>query len=157
MKYRYEIATAGLIHDIGKLYQKSTSSSLYRSKSYEHPLIAGDFVDKFKDVFLQVFSLSELDFIKECVVRHHTGQAFPDSVNPDKASDEMKKYCNIINYADNISSGERSGVGGVHGNKEGAVMHPILTYAEKSKYGLKVVTTDTTQQCSNLQSIQTIA
>ena len=48
MKYRYEIATAGLIHDIGKLYQKSTSSSLYRSKSYEHPLIAGDFVDKFK-------------------------------------------------------------------------------------------------------------
>lgn len=28
MKYRYEIATAGLVHDIGKLYQKSTSSSL---------------------------------------------------------------------------------------------------------------------------------
>lgn len=150
MKYRYEIATAGLVHDIGKLYQKSTSSSLYRSKSYEHPLIAGDFVDKFKDIFLQVFSSSELDFIKECAVRHHTGQAFQDSVNPDKASGEMKKYCNIINYADNISSGERSGVGGVHGNKEGAVMHPILTYAEKSKYGLKVVNTEKTQQCYKL-------
>lgn len=150
MKYRYEIATAGLVHDIGKLYQKSTSSSLYRSKSYEHPLIAGDFVDKFKDIFLQVFSSSELDFIKECAVRHHTGQAFQDSVNPDKASGEMKKYCNIINYADNISSGERSVVGGVHGNKEGAVMHPILTYAEKSKYGLKVVNTEKTQQCYKL-------
>lgn len=121
MKYRYEIATAGLIHDIGKLYQKSTNSSLYRSKSYEHPLIAGDFVDKFKDVFLQVFSPLELDFIKECAVRHHTGQSFPDSVNPDKASVEMRKYCNIINYADNISSGERTSLGGVHGNKEGAV------------------------------------
>lgn len=150
MKYRYEIATAGLIHDIGKLYQKSTNSSLYRSKSYEHPLIAGDFVDKFKDVFLQVFSPLELDFIKECSVRHHTGQSFPDSVNPDKASIEMRKYCNIINYADNISSGERTSLGGVHGNKEGAVMHPILTYAEKSKYGLKVVNTETTQQCYKL-------
>lgn len=150
MKYRYEIATAGLIHDIGKLYQKSTNSSLYRSKSYEHPLIAGDFVDKFKNVFLQVFSSSELTFIKECAVRHHTGQAFPDSTNPDKASEEMKKYCNIINYADNISSGERAGVGGVHGTKEGAVMHPILTYAEKSKCGLKVVTAETTQKCYKL-------
>lgn len=150
MRYNYEIATAGLIHDIGKLYQKSSSSPLYRSKSYEHPFIAGDFVDKFKDVFLQVFSPSELDFIKECAVRHHTGQAFPDSVNPDKASGEMKKYCNIINYADNISSGERTGVGGVHGTKEGAVMHPILTYAEKSKCGLKVVTNEATQQCYKL-------
>ena len=150
MKYRYEIATAGLIHDIGKFYQKSSSSPLYRSKSYEHPLIAGDFVDKFEDVFLQVFSSSELNFIKECAVRHHTAQSFPDSVNPDKASGEMKKYCNIINYADNISSGERTGVGGVHGVKEGAVMHPILTYAEKSKCGLKVVTTEATQQCYKL-------
>lgn len=150
MKYRYEIATAGLIHDIGKLYQKSSSSPLYRSKSYEHPLIAGDFVDKFEDVFLQVFSSSELNFIKECAVRHHTAQSFPDSVNPDKASGEMKKYCNIINYADNISSGERTGLGGVHGVKEGAVMHPILTYAEKSKCGLKVVTNETTQQCYKL-------
>ena len=150
MKYRYEIATAGLIHDIGKLYQKSSSSPLYRSKSYEHPLIAGDFVNKFEDVFLQVFSPTELDFIKECAVRHHTAQSFPDSVNPDKASGNMKKYCNIINYADNISSGERTGVGGVHGTKEGAVMHPILTYAEKSKCGLKVVTTETTQQCYKL-------
>ena len=150
MKYRYEIATAGLIHDIGKLYQKSSSSPLYRSKSYEHPLIAGDFIDKFEDVFLQVFNSSELNFIKECAVRHHTAQSFPDSVNPDKASGEMKKYCNIINYADNISSGERTGVGGVHGVKEGAVMHPILTYAEKSKCGLKVVTNETTQQCYKL-------
>lgn len=150
MKYRYEIATAGLIHDIGKLYQKSSSSPLYRSKSYEHPLIAGDFIDKFEDVFLQVFNSSELNFIKECAVRHHTAQSFPDSVNPDKASGEMKKYCNIINYADNISSGERTGVGGVHGVKEGAVMHPILTYAEKSKCDLKVVTNETTQRCYKL-------
>ena len=73
-RYKYEIALAGLLHDIGKFYQKTPKSSLYRKASSEHPLIARDFVEKFRDVFAQAFSAEEIAFIEECAVRRKREQ-----------------------------------------------------------------------------------
>ena len=131
-RYEYEIALAGLLHDIGKFYQKTSLSPLYRKSSSEHPLIARDFINKFRSVFAQVFSTEEIDFIAECAVRHHSGSNFPEECQSDYADKALKPYCNIIDIADNVSSSERGEKGGGQ-TKEKAVMHPILTTKEDLK------------------------
>ena len=131
-RYEYEIALAGLLHDIGKFYQKTSLSPLYRKSSSEHPLIARDFINKFRSVFAQVFSTEEIDFIAECAVRHHSGSNFPEECQSDYADKALKPYCSIIDIADNVSSSERGEKGGGQ-TKEKAVMHPILTTKEDLK------------------------
>lgn len=131
-RYKYEIALAGLLHDIGKFYQKTSKSSLYRKASSEHPLIAKNFVNKFRDVFAQAFSTEEIEMIAECATRHHSGTNFPESCQPEYADAVLKPYCGIIDTADNVSSSERGEKSGGQ-TKEKAVMHPILTTKEDLK------------------------
>lgn len=106
-KYKWEVATAGLLHDIGKLYQKSKTHKLYRKDSAEHPLIAKDFIELHKKVFEQVYTHDEIEFITECTVRHHEGSWALSETNANNADERYKKYCKIISEADNISSSER--------------------------------------------------
>lgn len=131
--FKYEIALAGLLHDIGKLYQKTEKSPLYRKASNEHPLIAVDFIDKFKNVFKQVFTDESIHIIKECAKRHHSSPSFNEDCRPEFAEKDLKKFCFIIDKADNISSMERSQQG-TKQVKEGSVMHPVMaTYEDLQK------------------------
>ena len=151
-KYKWELAVAGLIHDIGKFYQKSTEDKINKVKVYrqaiEHTLIAEEFIKAHMDIFKQAFTLDEIDFITECAVRHHSNASYtPDRALPDKAKPEFRKYCNIICQADNLSSSERSETyvaGSGKSKKENATLEPpFVRLGGESKDSLsRVVTLD---------------
>lgn len=128
-KYKWEIAIAGLIHDIGKLYQKSNSNVVagmkIRKKSADHPLMVSDFIDKHYKIFSNVADL-DIEFIRQCAQRHHSGTWGSDDIKVSSAPAQYKKYCQIINIADNLSSSERT-IDEEHANKELATLVPFFT------------------------------
>lgn len=143
-KYKWEIAIAGLIHDIGKLYQKSDSTEVngikIRKKSADHPLMASDFIDKHYKIFSNVVGL-DIEFIRQCAQRHHSGAWGSDDIKVSSAPAEYKKYCQIINIADNLSSSERT-VDEEYANKELATLVPFFVRlkdgCEPRKYAFKL-------------------
>lgn len=115
-KYRWEVALAGLLHDIGKFYQKSEDAKIGKVKIYrqaiEHTLIAEEFINAHKGVFEKAFNADEIKFITECAVRHHSNtysyKGDSSRILTSQADDKYKRYCYLIDKADNISSSERS-------------------------------------------------
>lgn len=143
-RYKWEIAIAGLIHDIGKLYQKSDSVEVagmkIRKKSADHPLMASDFINKHYNIFSNVKDL-DIEFIRQCAQRHHSGQWGSDDIKVSSAPDQYKKYCQIINIADSLSSMERS-LDKEQAHKELATLVPFFVRlkegCEPRKYAFKL-------------------
>lgn len=132
---RYEIALAGLLHDIGKLYQRTEKAELYKRDSSKHPEITENFIRKYKDVFLQVLSEKELDFIIECAKRHHSNESFDKAFQPQYANEEYKRYCYLIAKADDYASVER-GKKVPYQKKELLALVPVLASDNHFVYDL---------------------
>lgn len=136
MRYKYELALAGLIHDIGKLYQKSELSKIndieVLRQSNEHPVIVNNFINAHKRVFSQVFNIEEIEFIRMCALYHHSHSSFTEC-NYSNAPKELKAYCLMVNLADNISSSDRSEKGGSW-KKENASLEPIFIRLKEKEF-----------------------
>ena len=107
--YTNEVRLAGLLHDIGKFYQKSGARGREINGidvSGHHALISARFIEKYRNK-LSRYNL-DIDAIKEMVQRHHERDyGAGNSVLVSDANIKYKYLCEIINIADNISSSER--------------------------------------------------
>lgn len=97
-------ALGGLLHDIGKLLNRS---NFYTKDlpSWSHPILSGRFID-----FLSENKIIEKDYeLLEIVKKHHEGIGFPDEINVNGIKDnkELKKMALLVARADNYSSSER--------------------------------------------------
>lgn len=150
MKYQHEVQLAGLLHDIGKFYQKVGKRKGVVGTidvSGSHPKIGYKFVEYYKDIF-ETANL-DVDVLKELVSRHHSKHYSKEDTNPlvQEAPKELISFCNINNIADNLSSNERHGkqdkddyaplesVYGVLGNKRVCIRLDtnLSTYEASSK------------------------
>lgn len=98
------IALGGLLHDIGKLLNRSYFYTKNLS-SKTHPILSECFID-----FLIENQIIKEDIkLKEIVKKHHEGFYFPEEINVNGIKDnrELKKLALIVARADNYSSAER--------------------------------------------------
>lgn len=107
MKYLNEVKLASLLHDIGKFYQKAGGSKTVAGVKLggHHALVSASFVEHYSSTF-EKLGLN-VDAVKEMVQHHHTNGHGDTGVTVNEAEDEFRPICNIVNYADNISSSER--------------------------------------------------
>lgn len=108
MRYLNEVKLAGLLHDIGKFYQKAGTGKTVAGVKVQghHALVSANFVEYYRTTF-EKLGLN-VDAVKEMVQHHHTrsyGNNVGITVNEAKV--DFKSICNVINIADNISSSER--------------------------------------------------
>ncbi len=106
LKNDYErVALGGLLHDIGKLFNRS---DFYREKgvSGEHPFLSSWFVD----YIVENKIILNDEALKEITQKHHESQYFPKELNVSSIKDtNLKKLALIVAKADNYSSMERHG------------------------------------------------
>lgn len=97
------IALGGLLHDIGKLLNRSNFYTKNMT-SWKHPYLSEYFIN-----FLFENKLLEYDEdLKEIVKKHHEGNFSEDiNVNGIKSNENLKKLALIVARADNYSSAER--------------------------------------------------
>lgn len=107
MKYLNEVKLAGLLHDIGKFYQKAGSGKTVAGVKVKghHALVSASFVEYYRSTFAKLGL--NVDAVKEMVQHHHTNGYDSTDVTVNEAKDEFRPICNIVNYADNVSSSER--------------------------------------------------
>lgn len=107
MRYLNEVKLAGLLHDIGKFYQKAGGSKTVAGVKLggHHAIVSASFVEHYRSTF-EKLGLN-VDAVKEMVQHHHTNGHGDTGVTVGEAKDEFRPICNIVNYADNISSSER--------------------------------------------------
>lgn len=107
MRYLNEVKLAGLLHDIGKFYQKAGGSKTVAGVKLggHHAIVSASFVEHYRSTF-EKLGLN-VDAVKEMVQHHHTNSHGDTGVTVGEAKDEFRPICNIVNYADNISSSER--------------------------------------------------
>ena len=107
MKYLNEIKLASLLHDIGKFFQKAGSGKTVAGVKVggHHALVSASFVENYHSTFAKLGL--NVDAVKEMVQHHHTNGHGDTGVTVNEAQDEFRPICNIVNYADNISSSER--------------------------------------------------
>lgn len=107
-KYTNEVKLAGLLHDIGKFYQKAGRNKNIHgvNVSGHHAMVSAGFIECYRSQFAK-YGIN-VDALKEMVQRHHTkSYDNNDMILVSKAKPEYKILCDIINHADNISSSER--------------------------------------------------
>ena len=100
--YIKEVALAGLLHDIGKFYQKARNAPI--NNKGQHPKVSKEFIKTYFDFFNRYV---DANVLMEFVARHHEGQNFPEELLAGKGEESLKKYTYIVAIADNISSKER--------------------------------------------------
>lgn len=107
MLYLNEVKLAALLHDIGKFYQKAGSGKTVAGVKVKghHALVSASFVENYRSTFAKLGL--NVDAVKEMVQHHHTNGYDSTDVTVNEAKDEFRPICNIVNYADNISSSER--------------------------------------------------
>lgn len=105
---KYDIILAGLLHDIGKFFEKANSKgesiSGIEVSTLHHAITSANFIKHFQDKLSQVGF--DIEAVKEMVQRHHEyNKDNPASV--EGAPIKYRPYCYIIDKADNLSSSER--------------------------------------------------
>lgn len=98
------IALGGLLHDIGKLLNRSNQYIKYGSGG-NHPYLSEYFVN-----FLIENKILEDDlYLKEIIKKHHESQQFNEEINVNGIKNDvtLKKLALIVARADNYSSSER--------------------------------------------------
>ncbi|MGL6131296.1 MAG: type III-A CRISPR-associated protein Cas10/Csm1 [Fusobacteriaceae bacterium] len=106
LKNNFERVTlGGLLHDIGKLFNRSNR---YRGNGEkgDHPFLSSWFLD-----YLVENKIMDSDeYLREIVQKHHESQYFPADTNVSSIKDlNLKKLALIVARADNYSSMERHG------------------------------------------------
>lgn len=107
MRFLNEIKLAGLLHDIGKFYQKAGTGKTVAGVNVQghHAMVSANFVEVYREIFENLGI--NVDAVKEIVQHHHTRKDKNYEISVDEAKAEFKVLCNVVNYADNISSSER--------------------------------------------------
>ena len=107
---KYDIVLAGLLHDIGKFFEKANSkgSSIsgveISTVDYGHGVTSSNFINHFGDKLTQAGF--DLEAVATLAQRHHEVRGGgPASV--EDAPVKYRPYCYIIDKADNLSSSER--------------------------------------------------
>lgn len=99
--YIKEIALAGLLHDIGKFYQKARQTPINNIGG--HPKVSKEFIKTYFDFFNNYV---DANVLMEFVARHHE-QYFEEEFLAGKGDEKIKNYTYMVAIADNISSKER--------------------------------------------------
>lgn len=101
------VSLGGLLHDIGKLLNRS---NIYNKKSdlgKKHPHLSSWFVD----YLVENQIIKKNNYLKEIVQKHHEGPYYSDEINYktvlDTETKDLKKLALIVTRADNYSSSER--------------------------------------------------
>ncbi|MGL6118889.1 MAG: type III-A CRISPR-associated protein Cas10/Csm1, partial [Fusobacteriaceae bacterium] len=106
LKNNFERVTlGGLLHDIGKLFNRS---DFYRANGQkgEHPFLSSWFVD----YLVENKKIHFDEYLREIVQKHHESQYFEEDMNVSSIKDlNLKKLALIVAKADNYSSMERHG------------------------------------------------
>ena len=101
--YFKEIVLAGLLHDIGKFYQKAKQTPI--NNSGKHPKVSKEFVKTYFNFFNKYVDASVL---MEFVARHHEdSRYFEEEFLAGYGDENLKDYTYIVATADNLSSKER--------------------------------------------------
>lgn len=101
--YFKEIALGGLLHDIGKFYQKAKNTPI--NNKGKHPQLSKEFVKTYFDFFNQYV---DANVLMEFVARHHSdNRSFPIELLSGYGDEKIKNYTHIVDIADNLSSSER--------------------------------------------------
>ncbi len=99
--YFKEIALAGLLHDIGKFYQKAKQTPI--NNEGQHPKVSKEFIKTYFDFFDKYV---DANVLMEFVARHHE-QYFEEEFLAGRGDENIKNYTYIVAIADNLSSKER--------------------------------------------------
>lgn len=99
--YYEETILAALLHDIGKIIQKSPE--LYKSKG-QHPQLSRDLLELYNTQLSKRF---DVNVIYELVQKHHDSSNFKNELDVKNAPQEILPYAWILSYADNFSAKER--------------------------------------------------
>ena len=101
MSKHEHIGVAGLLHDIGKLYQRAYWSKAPADVQARHHAAYTDwFIDKHANLFKQ--AAIDTEWLRQTAKRHHNNQNTPSEYRP-QSVDEWLVY-----YADNYASYERT-------------------------------------------------
>lgn len=105
---KYDIVLAGLLHDIGKFFEKANSKGQVvagiKVSTEHHGITSSNFIKYFEDKLTKAGF--DLEAVVEMAQRHHEYKGGgPASV--EDAPIKYRPYCYIIDKADNLSSSER--------------------------------------------------
>lgn len=103
------VSLGGLLHDIGKLLNRSNHYSKKSNLGKKHPHLSSWFID----YLFENEIIKKNNYLKEIVQKHHEGPHYSDEINyktvPDTDTKDLKKLALIVTRADNYSSSERGG------------------------------------------------
>ena len=132
---KYDIALAGLLHDIGKFFEKANSKggqvAGIEVSTIHHGITSANFIEHFREKLAQ--SGFEVDAIKEMVQRHHEYKdGGPASV--EDAPIKYRPYCYLIDKADNLSSSERLNTRAADGSWQLRQLTNVFSLVAGKKY-----------------------
>lgn len=136
-----EIIVGGLLHDIGKLYQKGVPSGTGNKPicgiegSGKHPIVSARFIESNRNIFNKLGL--DTDLIKEVCQRHHEdSRNFENELLVQEAPAQYAEYCKLMSDADNLSSAERfdNQVKSGRGNNNTSKLTSIFSYAMQENY-----------------------
>lgn len=132
---KYDVILAGLLHDIGKFFEKANAKGTnlggIEVSTVHHGITSGNFVSNFHNKLNQVGFDTEA--VKEMVQRHHEYKGGgPASV--EDAQLKYRPYCYIIDKADNISSSERLNTRSSDGNWQLRQLTNIFSLVAGQRY-----------------------
>ena len=105
---KYDITLAGLLHDIGKFFEKANNKGNsiggIEVSVKHHAITSANFIKHFRD---KIESAGfDIEALIEMVQRHHEDRKGGE-VSIENAPIEYRPYCYIVGKADNLSSAER--------------------------------------------------
>lgn len=136
-----EVIVGGLLHDIGKFYQKGIPGGSGSKPicgidgSGKHPIVSARFIENNKSIFDKLGL--DTDLIKEVCQRHHeNSRAFEKELLVQEAPAQYAEYCRLMSDADNLSSAERldDEVKGGRGNNNTSKLTSIFSYMMQENY-----------------------